>query len=189
MYSAHRGIWGAKMRDNEIIFEQENILSKELVMFYNRWRIFDLIFYPVLWFVFWLILSLFIDINFSQMLLVTLLVFVPIFLFIIGTMIAFMRRIFKELKYTKNGFYAISHSGKELFVPWDNIISFRPIGNLGNFNGMGIREVPDYSLRFLGQKDYCPISADVARKIEEYLRQLGRPSPALLLSSLDKFNH
>ncbi len=156
---------------DKIIFEQKNNLSKNLLSFYRRWRCFDIIFIPLLWFLSCLILSMAVEIDFLSLLAWTLLVFIPIFLFRIIVMFLFIRSIFGTIKYTEKGFYAISYGGKELFIHWTDITYLKPIGDLGRFNGMRIREVPDYSLHFSSQKDYCPVSREVAEQIQEYLSE------------------
>ncbi len=74
-----------------------------------------------------------------------------------------------KIFYTPEGVGWISHSGKRVFIPWDDIIKVEPIGDYGKILGYGKGEVPDYMLFFKPFPGFTPVSEEVAEKLMMYM--------------------
>ena len=78
----------------------------------------------------------------------------------------------KTVYYSNAGIGWITRRGKEVFVPWNNIIKASPIVDYGKRRGYGNGKVSDYILYFKKPfPGFTPVSAEVGQKIEEYLRE------------------
>jgi len=163
---------GEAGEEEKIIYQQENEFSENLKRIHRR----DRLFFPSLCF-FVAIVTATAYIYFKKpsnaygiVILYMAVIFLPIAVYLQyrhmdGT---YPRSIY----YSNAGIRWITLKNKEVFVPWDNIIKVSPIGDYGRIMGYGNGKVSDYILYFKKPfPGYIPISEEVGKKIEEYLRE------------------
>jgi len=158
--------------EERILGEQRNEFSENLQRIHKR----DRLFFPLLCF-FVAIVTATVYVHFKKstnpygiVILYVAVIFLPIAVYLQyrhmdGT---YPRSIY----YSNAGIRWVTRRNKEIFVTWDDIIKVSPIGDYGRIMGYGNGKVSDYILYFKKPfPGYTPVSAEVARKIEEYLRE------------------
>jgi len=163
---------------------EETILGKQKNEFsqnFQRIRKLEGVFYPLFFFVFAIVLVTSIicfrktDSPYRILVLYAVAVIVPFYL-----RLEYRRaegRLPRIIYYSNAGIRWVTRKGKEIFVPWADIIKVSPIGDYGRIMGFGNGKVSDYGIyyrktvmgfRIVSAEAFCE---EVGRKIEEYLRE------------------
>ena len=156
----------------EKICEQENILSENL----QRIHRLDRVYIPLYGFVIGFV-TIALNIYFRGITTPWKIALPYAILLIICILVHLQHRLIegnfpKTVYYSNAGIGWITRRGKEVFVPWNNIIKASPIVDYGKRRGYGNGKVSDYILYFKKPfPGFTPVSAEVGQKIEEYLRE------------------
>ena len=161
-----------------ILGEQKNELSENL----QRIRKRDRVFYPLLFFFIGLaVATLNIYFRHSTNAWVMALYYAVVFFLPVALYFAYPYLDGtwpKTVYYSSAGIRWITYKGKEVFVPWEQVVKVFPVGDYGKIMGYGNGKVSDYALMFrkpfIGRMSIITevgVSEEVGRKIEEYLRE------------------
>ncbi len=157
---------GINMYSN-LIEEQKNVLSSPLLKFYKKNYHFGLVVMSLFSGIGAVVLYVFVlySIEAVRGLLIFIVPFIVALCIYIGERLSDMS-IADMIRYYQQGICIVRRSGRRFFLKWEDIREIRPLGAYGKIR------VPDYMLFF--KKPFpgnTPVSAEVGKKIEEYLRE------------------
>jgi len=184
---------GEAGEEAKIIYQQENEFSENLKRIQKR----DRLFYPLIA-LFLVIVVTALNIYFRNITAPRKIVLYYALVSILPVAVYFGLRYAhgmypRSIYYSTAGIRWVTRRGKEVFVPWADIIKVSPIGDYGRIMGFGNGKVTDYGIyyrkRVMGFKIVSAeaFSEEVGRKIEEYLREFREKSSNSLNGGRNKY--
>ena len=150
-----------------LIGEQKNALSSQLLKFYKRNYYFGIVVMSLVSGIGAAVLYVFVisSIDAIHGLLIFIVPFIVALCIYIGEKLSDMYMA-EVIRYYQQGICIVRRSGRRFFLRWEDIREIRPLVAYGKI------KVPDHILFFKRPfPGFTPVSAEVGRKIEEYLKE------------------